>query len=68
MSLWQMLWLLVMLKGRKMLCVEQLADVTPDVADGMATVVRVDYFCLSSGVSNKMSSHICGRGYLPKYL
>ena len=44
-----------------------LADVTPGVADGMATVVIVVYFNLSSGVFNRPPSHTCGRWYLPKF-
>ena len=42
-----------------MLHVEQLADAMPGVTDGMATVVKVDCFNLSSGMLNRISSHVC---------
>ena len=45
-----------------------LVDVKPGIANGMASVLKVTYLDLRSGVLNRTSCNICGRWYLPIFL
>ena len=53
-KVWQMSWPLSYVDRRCVL--SSLSDIMPGVADGMATLLRVVYFNLSSGVLKKPHS------------
>ena len=65
-KLWQVLWPLRYVDKHYVL--STLADVMPDVAGGVASAVRQEYFNFSSEVLKRTSSNICGRLYSSYFL